>query len=158
MLTVQDRCTWCCWVMMMANGVRALPTSSRAWVSDTSVLRKIRSTTIPRSRTLRPTVSAYSLQLFPNQGQTGGDKRAQMHTGAIWNETFQERFDIRHFADLNDLIRGESRHTFGLCSQRSQSSQPDGRCRSAVGVLHSTVGTIHYAAALLVEYGHLTSR
>lgn len=62
-LTVQERCTWCCWVMMMAKGVRARPTSSSAWVKDTSVLRKIKSTTIPKSRTFRPTVSAYSLQL-----------------------------------------------------------------------------------------------
>ena len=90
MLTVQERCTWCCWVIMMANGVRALPTSSRAWVSDTSVLRKIRSTTIPKSRTLRPTVSAYSLQLFPKQRQTGKDKHAQ------------ERYEMKH--SQNNLI------------------------------------------------------
>lgn len=67
MLTVQERCTWCCWVMIMAKGVRARPTSSSAWVRDTSVLRKMRSTTMPRSRTFRPTVSAYSLL----QGQSG---------------------------------------------------------------------------------------
>lgn len=69
-LTVQDRWTWCCWVMMIAKGVRARPTSSSAWVSDTSVLRKIRSTTMPKSRTFRPTVSAYSLQLFFKQKYT----------------------------------------------------------------------------------------
>lgn len=70
MLTVQDRWTWCCWVIIMAKGVRARPTSSSAWVSETSVLRKIRSTTMPKSRTFRPTVSAYSLQLFFKQKYT----------------------------------------------------------------------------------------
>lgn len=29
-LTVQERWTWCCWVMMMAKGVRDRPTSSSA--------------------------------------------------------------------------------------------------------------------------------
>lgn len=109
MLTVQDRWTWCCWVMMMANGVRALPTSSRAWVSDTSVLRKIRSTTIPKSRTLRPTVSAYSLQLVWKQAQTDVDKRAdrrtQRHKSDMkWN--LPGVIQYLAFARSNELIGG----------------------------------------------------
>lgn len=85
MLTVQDRWTWCCWVMIMAKGVRARPTSSSAWVRETSVLRKIRSTTMPKSRTFRPTVSAYSLQLFQKQKCT----ETRRDTGAVWNENAQ---------------------------------------------------------------------
>ena len=83
MLTVQERCTWCCWVMMMAKGVRARPTSSRACVRDTSVFRKMRSTTMPRSRTFLPTVSAYSLQLGCKQKDAQTDRHTHRHTGGI---------------------------------------------------------------------------
>lgn len=58
MLTVHERWIWCCWVMTMAKGDPPRLTSSSACDSDTSVLRKIRSTTMPRSRTFRPTDSA----------------------------------------------------------------------------------------------------
>lgn len=156
MLTVQDRWTWCCWVMMMAKGVRARPTSSSAWVSDTSVLRKIRSTTMPRSRTFRPTVSAYSLQLFLKHKYT----QANTNTGAIWNDNipctggiFTETIDCR--LHLYFLLKTESGHTFAPCWRQSQNSRQGGQCRSAAGVLHSTVDTIHYADAPLVELDHL---
>lgn len=81
MLTVQERWTWCCWVMTMAKGDPPLLTSSRACVSDISVLRKIRSTTMPRSRTFRPTDSAYSLaqskaSSLTNQSHTGTETLA----------------------------------------------------------------------------------
>ena len=156
MLTVQDRWTWCCWVMMMAKGVRARPTSSSAWVSETSVLRKIRSTTMPRSRTFRPTVSAYSLQLFLKQVQAG--RQTDTHT--------QEQYEMKTSNVLVKYLRKhrrsqicvarspESRHTFVPCWRRSRSSQQDGQCHSAAGVLHSTVDTVRYADALLVEHVH----
>lgn len=88
MLTVQDRWTWCCWVMIMAKGVRARPTSSSAWVRETSVLRKIRSTTMPKSRTFRPTVSAYSLQLFQKQKCTETGETQEQHEMKMLNRTF----------------------------------------------------------------------
>lgn len=158
MLTVQDRWTWCCWVMMMAKGVRARPTSSSAWVSDTSVLRNIRSTTMPKSRTFRPTVSAYSLQLFLKQVHTEANTdRHTYRSNMKWKHAMYWLSIYQLFRSKISvpLYKTESEHTFVLCWRQSQSSQQDGPCHSAAGVLHSTVDTIHYAFALLVVHVRL---
>lgn len=133
--------------MMMANGVRARPTSSSAWVRDTSVFRKIRSTTIPRSRTFRPTVSAYSLQLFLKQNRRA-HTHTNTHTGTVWNETAPGR--CRYLT--------ESELTSAPCWPQSPNSQRDDRCRSAAGALRSTAGTVHYAGALLDERDQLLQK
>lgn len=165
MLTVQDRWTWCCCVIMMAKGVRARPTSSSAWVSDTSVLRNIRSTTMPKSRTFRPTVSAYSLQLFLKHKYTR--RQTQAHrTHRHKHKHTQEQYEIKTCHVLVEYMtfltqvqcspyKTESRHTFVPCWQQSQSSQQGGLCHSAAGVLHSTADIIHCADALLVGHVHL---
>ena len=156
MLTVQDRWTWCCWVMMMAKGVRARPTSSSAWVSETSVLRKIRSTTMPRSRTFRPTVSAYSLQLFLKQTRAGRHKHTHRSNMKWKHPIYWSNIYKRHLRSMICAARRpESGHTFVPCWRQLRSSQQDGRCHSAAGVLHSTVDTVHYADAPLAEHDHL---
>lgn len=99
-LTVQERCTWCCWVMIMAKGVRARLTSSRAWVNDTSVFRKMRSTTIPRSRTFLPTVSAYSLHGAENVTLSLGNNFLRCFNQSLRTQT--------HFCSLLTTITEQS--------------------------------------------------